>query len=61
MREMILAGTDAAHDSILHFLAEVEPVAQLRHSHVVPVYSLGDHDGCPYLELEYLGGSLAIK
>ena len=60
--KMILAGTHAGRDSILRFATEAETVAKLHHPHIVQVYSFGDHDGRPYLELEYLeGGSLANR
>jgi serine/threonine protein kinase len=59
--KMILAGEHASPDAAVRFLAEAETVARLRHPHVVQVYSLGDHGGCPYFELEYVeGGSLAL-
>jgi eukaryotic-like serine/threonine-protein kinase len=42
------------------FLAEAETIAKLRHPNVVQIYGLGDHDGRPYFEMEYVeGGSLA--
>jgi eukaryotic-like serine/threonine-protein kinase len=40
--------------------AEAQAVAQLRHPNVVQIYGVGEVDGVPFLELEYLpGGSLA--
>lgn len=60
--KMILAGEHAGHEASIRFLAEAETVAKLRHPHIVQVYSFGDHDGRPYLELEYLeGGSLSQR
>ena len=44
------------------FLAEAETIARLRHPNVVQIYGLGDHDGLPYFEMEYVeGGSLARR
>ena len=41
-------------------LSEAETIAKLRHPNVVQIYGLGDHDGRPYFEMEYIeGGSLA--
>ena len=44
------------------FLAEAEAVAKLSDPNIVQVYSLGEWEGLPYLELEYVeGGSLADR
>ena len=60
--KMILAGEHAGHEASVRFLVEAETVAKLRHPHIVQIYSFGDHDDRPYLELEYLeGGSLAQR
>src|SRR5262249_33426602 len=46
----------------IRFLAEAEAVAAVRHPHVVQVYEVGDHNGLPFLALEYLpGGTLAQR
>ena len=44
------------------FLNEAEVVARLRHPNIVQIYGSGDHEGRPYIELEYVdGGSLAAR
>jgi tetratricopeptide (TPR) repeat protein len=56
----ILAGDHAGPDVTLRFLAEAEMVARLVHPNIVQIHAIGDHDGRPYFELEYIeGGSLA--
>ncbi len=60
--KMILAGDHAGPEAALRFLAEAETVARLRHPNIVQIYAIGDHDGRPYCELEYIeGGSLADR
>ena len=60
--KMILAGEHAGHEASVRFLSEAETIAKLRHPNIVQIYSFGDHDERPYLELEYLeGGSLSQK
>src|SRR5438128_24819 len=33
-----------------------EGVAQLRHPNIVQIYDVGEHDGVPFLALEYIAG-----
>src|SRR5579883_687562 len=48
--------------SLIRFLAEAEAVASVRHPNVVQVYDFGDHNGRPFLALEFVdGGSLADR
>jgi WD40 repeat protein len=55
----ILAGR-AGPTAAVRLRAEAEAVARLRHPNVVQIYSVGEADGLPFMELEYLsGGSLA--
>jgi serine/threonine-protein kinase len=59
---MILAGSLAGPRTLARFMAEAEAIARLRHSNVVQIHSMGDYEGHPYLELEYVeGGSLAAR
>jgi len=57
--KMILAGAHATPEAAARFLAEAEAIARLQHVHIVQIYHIGEADGLPFLELEYLpGGSL---
>jgi WD40 repeat protein len=57
--KMILAGAHADALAALRFLAEAEAVARLKHPNVIQIHHIGEADGLPYLELEYVeGGSL---
>lgn len=60
--KMILAGHHASAATVARFLREGKAVARLRHQNVVQVHELGEHDGLPYLAMEYVeGGSLEEK
>src|SRR5438105_148252 len=57
-RETIGAGGSEPVAAV-RFLAEAEAVAKLQHSHIVQIHHIGEADGLPFFELEYVeGGSL---
>ena len=45
-----------AKEALERFLFEARATARFNHPHIVTVYAVGDHDGGPYLALEYLQG-----
>ena len=52
-------GSAAARE---RFLFEARTTARFNHPHIVTVYAVGEHDGHPYLALEYLQGqTLALR
>ena len=56
----ILAGDHATPEAAIRFLAEAEAVARLQHPNIVQIFALGEHEGRPYFEMEYVpGGNLA--
>jgi WD40 repeat protein len=58
--KMILAGPHAGPNELARFQREAEAVARLQHPHIVEIYDMGEHQGRPFLALEYLdGGNLA--
>lgn len=60
--KMILSGDHAGAEAVGRFLAEAVAVARLQHPNVIQIYEIGQHQGRPYLELEYAqGGSLASR
>jgi tetratricopeptide (TPR) repeat protein len=60
--KMVLAGEYAGAAERQRFRAEALAVARLSHPNVVQVFEVGEHDGRPYLALEYLaGGTLAHR
>jgi WD40 repeat protein len=60
--KMLLSGTHASTEKRIRFLAEAEAIARLQHPGIVRVYQVAEHEGVPFLVLEYLaGGNLAQK
>ena len=48
-----------APEAATRFLAEAEAVARLQHPNIVQIHHIGEADGLPFFELEYVdGGSL---
>jgi serine/threonine-protein kinase len=54
--KMILDGAHAGAGERARFRREAEAVARLQHPGIVEIYQVGEHDGLPYLVLEYVGG-----
>jgi serine/threonine protein kinase len=53
---------ETANTTVRRFAREAKAVAQLSHSNIVKVTDYGDHEGVPYLVMEYInGGTLKDK
>src|SRR5262249_39200834 len=60
--KMVLAGARAAQADRQRSRTEAEAIARLQHPHIVQIHEVGEHDGLPYLVLEFCGGgSLAHR
>jgi serine/threonine protein kinase len=58
----VLQGIAPDPDSTARFRHEAQAIAQMRHPNIVNVYDFGEHDGTPYMIIEYVpGGSLANR
>jgi tetratricopeptide (TPR) repeat protein len=57
--KMIRAGAHASAELRARFHIEAEALASLQHPNIVGVHAVGEHDGCPYMAMEFVdGGSL---
>ncbi|MBC7821214.1 MAG: protein kinase, partial [Planctomycetaceae bacterium] len=57
--KMILAGQFATEQALARFRQEAQAVAQLQHAGIVQIHEVGEHQGLPFLSLEYVpGGTL---
>ena len=57
--KMILGGAHARPEAAARFLAEAQAIARLQHPNIVQIHHIGEADGLPFFELEYIdGGSL---
>lgn len=54
LKMMRSAGLDSSN--LARFQAEAQAVAKLQHPNVVQIFEVGEHDGEPYLALEYVDG-----
>src|SRR5262249_15060573 len=60
--KMILSGAHAGAEEAASFRTEAEAIARLQHPGIVVVFEVGEHDGRPFVALEFVeGGSLGRK
>ena len=60
--KMILSGAHASDEDMQRFQIEAEAVAKLQHPNIVQIYEVSEHEGRPYIALEFAdGGSLGEK
>jgi WD40 repeat protein len=60
--KMILAGVHSTSSEIERFRTEAQAIARLQHPGIVQVFGIGEHDGKPFMALEYCsGGSLDTR
>jgi tetratricopeptide (TPR) repeat protein len=55
--KVLLAGAHAGPDEHARLRAEAGAAARLSHPHIVQVHDVGEHEGRPYIALEYVAGS----
>ncbi|MBI9042860.1 MAG: serine/threonine protein kinase [Anaerolineaceae bacterium] len=56
-----LFGTAVLGDLLKRFEREAKSLAKMEHLHIVNIHDFGEHDGAPYLVMEYLPGGTLKK
>ena len=54
--KVMISDLAAEADTRTRFLREARAVSMLQHANIVVVYELGDHNGSPYIAMEFLDG-----
>jgi len=54
--KLIKRSVMQSSDGVERFLEEARATAHFNHPHIVTIHAVGEHDGRPYLALEYLDG-----
>ena len=54
--KIILDASFSTAEQVLRFQAEAQAAANLDHPNIVAIYELGEHEGRPYLVMEYIEG-----
>jgi serine/threonine protein kinase len=54
--KMMLGGQFATAQARARFKVEAESTAQLQHPHIVVIHEVGEHEGLPYLVMDYVEG-----
>jgi eukaryotic-like serine/threonine-protein kinase len=54
--KMILSGRHAGEEARQRFQREAEAVGRLQHPNIVQIYTTGEHQGRPFIALEYVEG-----
>jgi predicted Ser/Thr protein kinase len=54
--KMIRAGPRAGAQEVARFQTEAAAIAQLQHPNIVQIYEVGEHQGLPFLALEFVNG-----
>jgi serine/threonine protein kinase len=59
--KMVLDGAHAGPRQSSRFRTEAELIARLQHANIVQIHEIGEHDGRPFLALEYVGGGTLYR
>jgi serine/threonine protein kinase len=54
--KMLLSAASVNADQLARFRTEAEALARLQHPHIVQIHEVGEHEGRPYIVMEYVPG-----
>lgn len=54
-------GNDDLEAAAKRFFREAEVLFRFRHPHIVPIYGVGEHEGRPYILMEYFPGMNLVR
>ena len=52
----VIRDVAASETAVERFQREARAAARLSHPNIITVYEFGDHEGCPFIAMEYLDG-----
>jgi hypothetical protein len=57
--KVLLAGEGAKDEDLKRFKREAQATARLQHPNIVQIYAVGEHEGMPYLVMDFIEGKTA--
>ncbi len=59
--KLLLSGINASAELVARFKTEAEIIARIDHANVVRIHTVGEQEGQPFLEMEYIEGEASRR